>query len=895
MSCWVHLGIDATKDQNAIRLAYRTRLPDVHPETDSQGFQALRSAYEDALAFARQADSPDLEEDGDEPEQPHPALVEFERMLGDPEQRFMPAAWQGFIDHLDTLPLQDLDTVSWALLWRLRDAGPISHLCARLLATRLGWNQQLLRLAPDAARAVEDFLSEIEQPDPFDTRLMASWSLAAQLETLWYQRTLALLYQRRPLFELKQFALQHTVVAFPQDDALLERLLPQLTLADVATPGLHALCAERHEQAPDDVDRLYLLARQASGLGLDERALACWARLWLEHQHPQAARALLDLCQRHEPQHLPVLIQALDCLQPFDDWPEALGDARQHVGSPGERPETLARWWEAARLELGGIAGAFVTWRHAGDELPLLAWLLDDDSHTDPQRLYRYAWALHRGDTALLQQVVQAPDSDNLLESLILQGLRRQAEQRLTWLRRAPICLAMAAFCASDEADVPLPPALTDTRGVCRDWLRRLRAYDARACAHLARTFTFKDMMPVPFALGTQAELAASGVLLPPVPISDDPWPWHRQALFLLALVDQPQRWLERVTPTMLAALQCDATHPLAPVQAQLAHTWQANGNLDGPLRWPDRHDPLQRLLAERMPPPDGDLGLDGERLPSSDSLFHTYAQQATSVREDLIGTLLFLATLYHDPVLSAEQHRDLLAEINTFTCAEPWFEGLHADLIKGQPQPAPIRKLNALGTDGGLFLLILRSLTGLNQSGVDGVPTWRALKQLQQAKDNPGTSAALRLAATAVLTRCERLLGTRADLAVAPSWAIWKWQSRLNRTDFIGHVLFWPLLAVLPPILVTLPTGLSIVVAVIGLLGACLRRLRDMGQGVPAVVALSVVSLITLLAPLVLLVIPGDPLPNRYGPPPSKTGENGLKGGLQANLRRLGGMAFRK
>ena len=55
MSCWIKLGIEPTKDQDLIRGAYRARLPEFHPETDPQGFQALRQAYEHALKFAAQA------------------------------------------------------------------------------------------------------------------------------------------------------------------------------------------------------------------------------------------------------------------------------------------------------------------------------------------------------------------------------------------------------------------------------------------------------------------------------------------------------------------------------------------------------------------------------------------------------------------------------------------------------------------------------------------------------------------------------------------------------------------------------------------------------------------------------------------------------------------------
>jgi|GEM_PF-5671935 len=52
MSPFQRLGIDATNDKRQIKLAYAALLKQVNPEDDPEGFQALRRAYEDALAMA---------------------------------------------------------------------------------------------------------------------------------------------------------------------------------------------------------------------------------------------------------------------------------------------------------------------------------------------------------------------------------------------------------------------------------------------------------------------------------------------------------------------------------------------------------------------------------------------------------------------------------------------------------------------------------------------------------------------------------------------------------------------------------------------------------------------------------------------------------------------------
>lgn len=55
------LGIDVTRDKNAIKTAYRGQLVHYNPEDDEVGFKRLRNAYEQALAYA---DAP--EEQGEE-------------------------------------------------------------------------------------------------------------------------------------------------------------------------------------------------------------------------------------------------------------------------------------------------------------------------------------------------------------------------------------------------------------------------------------------------------------------------------------------------------------------------------------------------------------------------------------------------------------------------------------------------------------------------------------------------------------------------------------------------------------------------------------------------------------------------------------------------------------
>jgi len=57
-TCWEVLGIEYTHDADAIRQAYLALLPSFHPESDPQGFKALRQAYESALQEAKKPAAP---------------------------------------------------------------------------------------------------------------------------------------------------------------------------------------------------------------------------------------------------------------------------------------------------------------------------------------------------------------------------------------------------------------------------------------------------------------------------------------------------------------------------------------------------------------------------------------------------------------------------------------------------------------------------------------------------------------------------------------------------------------------------------------------------------------------------------------------------------------------
>ncbi len=109
---WKILGIEATKNEEQIRSAYRERLRDVNPEDDQEGFKELRRAYEEALDYAGQ-EEPEQEED-EKPEASKGKKTEvdlwmdrIEALYRDIRTRRDPSRWKAL---LEDPVCEDLDT-----------------------------------------------------------------------------------------------------------------------------------------------------------------------------------------------------------------------------------------------------------------------------------------------------------------------------------------------------------------------------------------------------------------------------------------------------------------------------------------------------------------------------------------------------------------------------------------------------------------------------------------------------------------------------------------------------------------------------------------------------------------------------------------------------------------
>ena len=176
------------------------------------------------------------------------AVQQFVELLQDAGRRFSPEAWQDYCRSLDQLPLDVLESIDGSLRHLLLSNGPLSHRCAQLLTERMAWANRLMQLPFEEAEPLDQLLQRIAEPDPFDLATLSDWPSVAQVENLWYVRTLEHLFQNRPLQEFRGWSSLHLCLPMPADPAYYPHLYRQCTLAGVALSGALEHYQARHAE-----------------------------------------------------------------------------------------------------------------------------------------------------------------------------------------------------------------------------------------------------------------------------------------------------------------------------------------------------------------------------------------------------------------------------------------------------------------------------------------------------------------------------------------------------------------------------------------------------------------------------------------------------------------------
>lgn len=147
------LGIEATRDERAIKNAYRERLAMTNPEDDPEGFIRLRTAYEEACRLAKQPD--DAEETGKQeaPRDTSPSglwLEEVKALYADIRRRSDVECWKELFDDDRFLSLEEEENCRLKLFGFLMDHFRLPTDVWKLLDRRLN-------IVKDAAGLKEHF------------------------------------------------------------------------------------------------------------------------------------------------------------------------------------------------------------------------------------------------------------------------------------------------------------------------------------------------------------------------------------------------------------------------------------------------------------------------------------------------------------------------------------------------------------------------------------------------------------------------------------------------------------------------------------------------------------------------------------------------------------------
>ncbi|EFH7400654.1 co-chaperone DjlC, partial [Escherichia coli] len=336
-TCWQILEIESTTQIDIIRQAYLARLPLCHPETDPQGFKALRQAYEEAL---RLAVNPVEEADDEEKDAAaeHEILRAFRTLLDSESDRFQPSAWQKFIQQLNTWNMEDVDQLRWPLCAIAIEARYLSLNCASLLAERLNWHSFNDSEGMDEEER-EAFLEAIQAGDCFDFLSLLEYPIALQNQTVEYYFALERCCRYHPDYVTAFLAMEGPWL-IPDDAKLHRKLLRWYSSVQTGMAELIPVAQQWQTEEPESEDARYYLCAQRLYCGEGESLLADLCAYWESYPSTQADNLLLQWSKRHCPDYFALLVMVIEARSMVD----AQGQPLKYV--PGESARTRLLWAE---------------------------------------------------------------------------------------------------------------------------------------------------------------------------------------------------------------------------------------------------------------------------------------------------------------------------------------------------------------------------------------------------------------------------------------------------------------------------------------------------------------------------------------------------------------------
>lgn len=352
-TCWEVLGIEYTHDADAIRQAYLALLPSFHPESDPQGFKALRQAYESALQEAKKPAAPVVALDANT-QQVNDMLAAFHDLLACDERRFQPAAWQRFIQQINMLSIKQVERLRWSLYAIAQEAWPVSYTCLRLLAERLGWERQDGGEEIDN-ETLDNFLHSLRRGDLFDYSRLLALPAEVQNQTIAFYAALEGSFFNHPSF-FSHFINQHGVTIVPDDLNFQRRLLRWYSSLQWGIPELIPVAKAWREDEPDNTSPQYYEYAQRVYCGEGDSLLPGLCALWKQGPSTQMDNLLLQWCRQNRPDDYPLVVLAVERHEQRDSEGEEL--AYFH----GTSARTRLLWAEALHSGiLSPLSRCFVT------------------------------------------------------------------------------------------------------------------------------------------------------------------------------------------------------------------------------------------------------------------------------------------------------------------------------------------------------------------------------------------------------------------------------------------------------------------------------------------------------------------------------------------------------
>ncbi|OCG77669.1 hypothetical protein [Gilliamella sp. Occ4-3] len=560
---WQLLGIEKTTDQVAIRQAYRAQLPSYHPETDPDGFKALREAYESAIKYAQSpetmADEPKSES---EQQEVSVSLTEeqlkaneiceaYQTLLDDPRRCFNVNEWQKFIGSFYDYSMAVIDSVKWRLLEISYESKNISESCVKLLADSLRWRQQLMIQFTDDFEKYDSYLNHIDRGDLFDYTCLPTTNKTLQNATIDYIYNAKWLFWERRSEDVYAFLAQDTIIYLPDDKKFMLEFAHWHSTASLKNQSIldYALkcIAEGDEDENIIIEWKYIAAIQYSLLEDKQNALQAWLELYYSGHYQQKAESwIAGWCTYFEKNYLPLLVMALN-----NSYCIAINNTENYLNAiPQLTATTVSRLAGLEASDYSPEIANFIDWalNVNWNYRQVLSMLLLDDGTNRLYRLYRHAIMLRHGNERLLQEILDER-SDDPFEQFILQNLQRQARQNLTWLSELPPVQEFKAWLYDSDENAPIPakfdPNSEDNHCFyCRLWLDRLDYLPYVAIFHLYNNLDYSYMemydwvafltIRIPYKLPAppDASICSSN--------KNAYWQWYRNCLLVISIANQP-------------------------------------------------------------------------------------------------------------------------------------------------------------------------------------------------------------------------------------------------------------------------------------------------------------------------------------------------------------------